>query len=183
MYGWCWCGVNRPVWGVLIDLFSPVSFSLAPVPREACFSPGSTAASPVLCPPCSLTAWGQVARRGPNQGRDNKQKPREDWNIIFERIRLSDLITIVRINPILFFSPTPPFMFAAFAVWCRNTWKRETNWHLTKSSTRKSVSLNTFIHYTSKKAISTQQYNYQSCVAFLWVTGKNTHLLAEWNWW
>lgn len=81
VYEGCWCSVNGPVWGgeVLIDSFSPLSFSLSPVPRVACISPGSPAASHVLLfPPCSLTARGQVAGRVPNLGQDDRWKVEED---------------------------------------------------------------------------------------------------------
>lgn len=79
VYAGCWCSVNGPVEGVLIDSSSPLWFSLTPVPRVACISPGSPAASHVsLFPPCSLTVRRQVARRVPNLGRDHRQEVEEE---------------------------------------------------------------------------------------------------------
>lgn len=90
-YVGCWCGVNGPVEGVLIDSFSPLSFSLTPVPWVACSSPGSPAASRVsLFPPRSLTVRGQVAGRVPNLGRDHRWEVEEDRTDISEIIVASD---------------------------------------------------------------------------------------------
>lgn len=118
---------------VLIDSFSPLSFSLTPVPRVACISPGSTAASHVsLFPSCCLTLGGKSGRA------TSKLRPGSQTEVERDRTDFSELHllwTSSDTNPLLH------FVFTVFAVWCRSIWRREMNWHLTKFSTRKLVSL------------------------------------------
>lgn len=87
MYVGCLCSVNGPVEGVLIDSFSPLSFSLSPVPRVACISPASPAASPCVALP-SL----QFGCRGDRWLGESKTEAGNDrWKVEEERMNISEI--------------------------------------------------------------------------------------------
>ncbi len=99
----CWvlCSVNRPVEGLLIDSFSPLSVSLSAVPRVACISPGSPCSLPR---PSSLPAvWLSGDRwRGESQTwagiTDGRRRRRRLLKLL---LHLSELLMVLHINPVL----------------------------------------------------------------------------------
>ena len=71
---------------------------------------------------------------------------------LWDEIIVASALEIVFINPIFLLLPHH-FVFTAFVVWCRSTSRREMNWHLTKFSTRKLVSVNTILFIPLRKII------------------------------
>lgn len=104
-----------------------------------------------MCPSSLPAVWlsqGTGGRESP------KPRPGSQTEVEEDRTDFSELQLLFGLaewtgndtNPLLPLStPSHHFVFTVFAVWCRNTLKREMNWHLTKFSTRKLVSLYIFI--------------------------------------
>lgn len=99
------CGVNGPVEGVLIDSFSQLSFSLTPVPRAACISPGSP-----RCLPCVPLPLPVGLCRGTGGRESPKPGPGSHMSGIRLLLHVAELVMImVCINPLL------RLVFTAFA--------------------------------------------------------------------
>lgn len=117
---WALCGANRPVEGVLIDSFSPLSVSLSPVPREACISPGSPRSLPRVPPPSlQCDCQGTGGRESPKPGPGSRMEGGGGggWTSEMELLlRLSELVMMMYINPPLLSPPHPHPVFTAFAV-------------------------------------------------------------------
>lgn len=75
-------------------------------------------------------------------------------------IWLSEPLTMVFINQLSPLLSSPPLpLFTVFAAWCRSTSRREMNWHSTKFSTRKLVSLS---QISSKRIIRSERIRWNA---------------------